>query len=137
MIKVVIDINVLVSGILKPGGWEAAVLDLIAKGKLAWCTSEPILNEYQRVLVTKLRLAPLSVQFYLLLAKAGPFFVPDIVLGKSPDEPDNRFYECAQAAGADHLVTGNLKDFPSPCGRTRIVNARQFLGLLRHAPHQF
>jgi uncharacterized protein len=57
MIKVVIDTNVLVSGILKPGGWEAAVLNLIANGELAWCTSEPILNEYRRVLVTKLRLA--------------------------------------------------------------------------------
>jgi putative PIN family toxin of toxin-antitoxin system len=135
MIKVVIDTNVLVSGILKPGGWEAAVLDLIAKGKLAWCTSEPILDEYQRVLVTKLRLAPLSVQFYLLLAKAGPFYVPDVALAESPDEPDNRFYECAHSARADYLVTGNLRDFPSPCAPTEIVNARQFLELLRHAPH--
>ena len=95
MTRVVIDTNVLVFGILKPGGWEAAVLDLIAEGKLAWCTSEPILNEYSRVLVTKLRLAPLSVQFYLSLARAGPFFVPEAVLGESPDESDNRFYECA------------------------------------------
>ena len=127
MIKVVIDTNVLVSGILKPGGWEAAVLDLIAEGKLAWCTSEPILNEYRRVLVTKLRLAELPVQYYLLLAKAGPFFVPDVALAESPDETDNRFYECAHAAGADYLITGNLKDFPTPYGRTEIVNARRFL----------
>ena len=132
MIKVVIDTNVLVSGILKPGGWEAAVLDLIAEGKLAWCTSEPILNEYQRVLMTKLHLAPMAVEFYLLLARAGPFFVPDMALAESPDEPDNRFYECAHAAGADYLITGNLKDFASPCGRTRIVNARRFLELLKH-----
>ena len=127
MIKVVIDTNVLVSGILKPGGREAAVLDLVAEGKLAWCTSEPILNEYQRVLETKLRLPPSPVQYYLLLAKANPFFVPDVALAKSPDEPDNRFYECAHAARADYLITGNLKDFPSPHGRTKIVNARQFL----------
>ncbi len=51
MIKVVIDTNVLVSEIFKPGGREAAVLDLIAEGKLAWCASEPILNEYRRVLM--------------------------------------------------------------------------------------
>src|SRR5579871_4607906 len=119
MIKVVIDTNVLVSGILKPGGREAAVLDLIAQGKLAWCTSEPILDEYQRVLLAKLRLPSLPVQYYLSLAKAGPFFVPDIRLAKSPDEPDNRFYECAHSARADYLVTGNLKDFPSPHGRTQ------------------
>ena len=130
MIKVVIDNNVLVSGILKPNGWEAAVLDLIAEGKLAWCTSELILNEYQRVLITKLHLPPQPVQYYLLLAKAGPFFVPDVLLAKSPDESDNRFYECAHAARADYLITGNLRDFPSPQGRTKIVNARQFLELL-------
>lgn len=133
MIKVVIDTNVLVSGILKPGGWEAAVLNLIAEGKLTWCTSEPILNEYQRVLVAKLRLAALSVQYYLLLAKAGPFFVPEAVLAESPDESDNRFYECAHAARADYLITGNLKDFPSTYGPTKIVNARQFLELLKHS----
>ena len=134
MLKVVIDTNVLVSGILKPGGWEAAVLNLIAEGKLAWCTSEPILNEYQRVLVTKLRLAPLTVQYYLLLAKAGPFSVPDVALAESPDEPDNRFYECAHAAGAAYLITGNLKDFPSPYGPTKILNARQFMELRRRVP---
>lgn len=127
MIKVVIDTNVLVSGILKPGGWEAAVLDLVAEGKLAWCTSEPILNEYQRVLITKLHLPPQPVQYYLLLAKAGPFFVPDVLFAKSPDESDNRFYECAHAARADYLITGKLRDFPSPQGRSKIVNARQFL----------
>ena len=110
------------------------MLNLIAERKLAWCTSEPILNEYQRVLVTKLRLAELPVQYYLLLAKTGPFFMPDAVLAASPDEPDNRFYECAHAARADYLITGNLKNFPSPCGRTRIVNARQFTEILRHAP---
>ena len=70
MIRVVVDTNVLVSGILKPGGWEAAVLDLIAEGKLAWCTSEPILNEYQRVLVTKLRLPPLPVQYLLATSQS-------------------------------------------------------------------
>jgi putative PIN family toxin of toxin-antitoxin system len=131
MIRVVVDTNVLVSGILKPGGWEAAVLDLIAEGKLAWCTSEPILNEYKRVLLNKLRLPPLPVQYYLLLAKAGPFFAPNLVIDASPDEEDNRFYECADAARADYLVTGNLRNFPSPYGRTKIVNARRLLELLK------
>lgn len=133
MITVVVDTNVVVSGILKPGGREATVLNLIAEGRLTWCTSEPILKEYRRVLVAKLHLAPRPVEFYLSLARAGPFFVPDVVLTTSADEPDNRFYECAHAARADFLVTGNLKDFPlSPVG-TRIVNARQLLDRLKSA----
>ena len=133
MLKVVIDTNVLVSGILKPAGREAAVLNLVVEGRLSWCTSEPILMEYHRVLVTKLRLAPRPVEFYLAFARVGQYFVPDVVLTASPDEPDNRFYECAHAARADFLVTGNLKDFPSPREGTRIVNARQLLDRVQPA----
>jgi len=35
--------------------------------------------------------------------------------------------ECAQAAHANYLVTGNLKDYPVKWADTQIVNARQFL----------
>jgi len=45
-------------------------------------------------------------------------------------EPDNRFYECADAAQAAFLVTGNLKHFKKDYQATRIVNARRLLDLL-------
>lgn len=56
MTRVVIDTNVLVSGILKQHGLEASVLHLIATNELTWCLSAPILEEYKRVLLIKLRL---------------------------------------------------------------------------------
>ena len=43
------------------------------------------------------------------------------------DASDNRFLECAAAAAAAILVTGNLKHFPPQWGATRVMNARQFL----------
>jgi predicted nucleic acid-binding protein len=43
------------------------------------------------------------------------------------DEDDNRFLECAAAAGAEYLVTGNLRHYPAEWARTQVVNARGFV----------
>ena len=48
----------------------------------------------------------------------------------SKDEADNRFYECAEAAAADYLVTGNIKHFPKDHKTTKIVTPRQMFELL-------
>jgi len=72
MIRVVIDTNVLVSGILTPRGHEAAVLDLIADGVLTWSLSEPILQEYRRVLLDKLHFDPAQAQWYFDLVSSSP-----------------------------------------------------------------
>jgi uncharacterized protein len=45
----------------------------------------------------------------------------------SPDDSDNRLLECADAADADFLVTGNQKHFPKLFGKTRVVAPRDFL----------
>jgi predicted nucleic acid-binding protein len=49
----------------------------------------------------------------------------DIYAEYDPD--DDVFLECAQAAAAHYLVTGNAKDFPTIWASTQIVTARQFL----------
>lgn len=46
------------------------------------------------------------------------------------DPDDNHFLECAEAAGADYLVTGNKKHFPSSYKNARVVDAREFLDLI-------
>lgn len=43
------------------------------------------------------------------------------------DPDDDIFLECAQAARAHYLVTGNQKPFPAKWADTQIVTARQFL----------
>jgi len=43
------------------------------------------------------------------------------------DPDDDIFLECAQAADAHYLVTGNVKHFPATWVNTRVISARQYL----------
>lgn len=46
------------------------------------------------------------------------------------DDPDDLiFLECAEAAAADYLVTGNRKHYPDQWKKTRIVTVREFFEL--------
>ena len=54
------------------------------------------------------------------------------LLGKK-DPDDNKFFECADAARADYLVTGNQKHFPKFWKKTIVISSREFIDLV--APH--
>src|ERR1019366_3930180 len=111
--RVVLDTNVVVSALLKPQGREDQVLRLALAGRLLLCVSPQVLAEYSRVLS--------SPKFK---------FQPERILRISEHEPDNRFYECASAAQAAFLVTGNLRHFKEDYQATKIVNARKLVDLL-------
>jgi len=132
MTKVVIDTSVLVSALLTEHGAEATVLDSVLDGKLIWCVSEAILAEYKATLHRpKFRgIERRKIVAALTLAASGRMTVVTTRLAHSPHESDNRFYECAQAARADYLVTGNRKHFRKDLPPTTIVNARELLHLL-------
>jgi putative PIN family toxin of toxin-antitoxin system len=132
MIGVVLDTNVVVSAHLKDEGLEAAVLDLVFRYQLTLYVSKPILDEYEQVLLRpKLRIAPERVQYALAQIRAiGTLIAPTRTLSASPHEPDNRLLECAEAAQADYLVTGNKRHFPKRWKTTQIVNARELTELL-------
>jgi putative PIN family toxin of toxin-antitoxin system len=49
------------------------------------------------------------------------------------DPDDNKFLECAEAARADYLITGNQRHFPKFWKQTKIISARQFIDIV--APH--
>jgi putative PIN family toxin of toxin-antitoxin system len=132
MTKVVIDTSVLVSALLTEHGAEAAVLDGVLDGKIIWCVSDAILAEYEATLYRpKFRgIERRKIVAALRLAASGRMTVVTARLIHSPHEPDNRFYECAQASLADYLVTGNRKHFNKDLPPTKIVNARELLRLL-------
>jgi predicted nucleic acid-binding protein len=68
------------------------------------------------------------VRWLLALARhEGVLITPAHTLNVSPDEADNRFLECAEAAAAQFLITGNIKHYPREFRTTRIVTARQFV----------
>src|SRR5438067_2450215 len=114
MIRVVFDTSVLYSAILKPKGVAAAVFNLVSRGLLIPCVSSAVLAEYRDVLLERQALRPYArraLHVLDILAKVAFEVLPSQPLKISDHESDNRFYECADAADADYIITGNLKHF--------------------------
>ncbi len=132
MTRVVFDTNVIVSALLARSGNEAAALRLVFSGVLIACVSPAILAEYRAVL-SRPRFKAIPAQAVETLLKSlsqSQIVSPEFSLTVSPDVEDNRFLECAAAAGADYLVSGNKKHFPSAWKQTKIVNARELLEII-------
>ena len=132
MIRIVLDTNVLVSALLKPNGLPAAVLMLVLSGKVQLCISETIFSEYEDVLRRPRLKRPPDVVAHALasLRKSGQFVSPTHAVNECSDADDNAFLECAEAAEADYLVTGNQRHFPRFWKRTRVVNARELIEIV-------
>lgn len=132
MIGVVLDTNVVVSANLKADGLEAWVVSLALNRKMEFYVSEPLLEEYERVLLyPRLGLKEPEVRrFMTLLRRVGTLVKPTRKVTASPDEADNRFLECAEAAKAQFLVTGNKRHFPKSWKGTQVVNASELLGAI-------
>ena len=131
--RIVIDTNVLVSAALKPSGRQALVLELVAFRAVEMFVSEAILAEYREVFSRPKfsRLDPKDVSRLLALIEAEATMVTTTAkLAISEHDSDNRFYECAEAASADYIVTGNSKHFTKPYKNTKIITGRQLLELL-------
>lgn len=112
--KVVLDTNVLVSGILTPGGVCHRILELVRDGILVPCVDGRILEEYEAVfrypkLVPVAEPAREIVDFF----RGAAIRVGAIPLSRDlPDASDLPFLEVAAAAAAI-LVTGNVRHFPA------------------------
>ena len=134
-LRLVLDTNVLVSAAIKPAGLQRTVF-LIAISKPARLyVSRPILLEYAEVLARpELRIRKgLRLQLLQLIKNHGHTVSPDRRLEVTTDPADNMFLECADAAHADYLVTGNQKHFPKFWKNTKVVTSREFVSLA--APH--
>lgn len=132
----VLDTNAIVSGLLRPGGAPATILDLGFSGQFRWYVSEAILEEYEVVLGRK-RLGISSGRaenFFADLHKTAVVVVPARKLHECADANDDKFLECALEARADYVVTGNVGDFPARFQDIRVVVPRQFLTLLTADP---
>lgn len=132
MIRVVLDTNVIVSAFLTERGLEAKVLRLVLTGHLVMYVSEPILAEYAGVLHReKFQADPGQKEYFLSqLGEACVHVQPHRRLSVSSDPADNRLLECAEAAEADYLVTGNKRHFPKEWKGTQVVNARELLAII-------
>ena len=129
MTGLVLDTNVVVSANLNSEGYEALVVSLALNRKVRLFVSRPILEEYERVLLyPRLKFDAREVgRFMAILRKTARLVTPASTITESVDEADNRFLECAEAAHADFLVTGNRRHFPKRWNETQVVNARELV----------
>jgi putative PIN family toxin of toxin-antitoxin system len=134
-LRLVIDTNIVVSAALKPDGLQRTVLLLaIAKPARLYVTKD-VLAEYREVLARrefKIRKG-LRQQLLQFIKNHTQLVTPARPLQVAKDPDDNKFLECADAARADYLVTGNQRHFPRFWKQTKVVTSREFIGIV--APH--
>jgi putative PIN family toxin of toxin-antitoxin system len=132
--KVVLDTNVLGSGLLTPFGTCGEIVRMLTSGELVLCVDARILLEYDGVLRrSKFAIAPRSIKVLMEYIQASsechacaPLITP------LPDRGDSPFLEVALSAGADCLVTGNVRHFPHRCRRGMpVLSPQQFIEKIR------
>jgi putative PIN family toxin of toxin-antitoxin system len=112
--RIVLDTNVLVSGLLNPSGSPGRIVDLVLGGRIQVLYDDRILAEYLDVLARPvLAIDPSLAQAivgYLRLSGERVLALP-LPKDSLPDPDDLPFAEAAISGGADALVTGNTKHF--------------------------
>jgi putative PIN family toxin of toxin-antitoxin system len=134
-LRLVIDTNILVSAALKPEGLQRTVLVLAMTRPARLYISQSILEEYREVLARrefKIHRG-LRQQLLQLIKNRAQLVDPVRGLQLTKDPDDNKFMECADAARADYLITGNQRHFPRFWKKTKIITSREFISIV--APH--
>jgi uncharacterized protein len=136
-LRLVVDTNVLVSAALKPDGLQRTtfLLAITKPGRLY--VSTPVLEKYAEVLSRpELSIRKgLRLQLLQLIKNNGHLVTPSRHIEVTSDPDDNTFVECADAARADFLITGNRKHFQAYWKNTKIVTPRKFVSLVGAASH--
>ncbi len=128
--KIVLDTNVLVAGLLSPFGPCGDIMRMISSGNLTLCVDARVLSEYHEVLKRpKFDFDPDKVASVLDYIEHGSWGVSSVPLSASlPDPDDEPFLEIAISGNADYLVTGNAVHFPSElCQGVKVVSPSDFL----------
>ncbi len=139
MLSVVLDTNVVVSGLLHQKGAPAAILDAATSKQFRCYISESLLDEYHEVLTRDyLGLDQLrAARFIRDFREVAIFVVPRKRVAVARDPDDDRVMECALEARADFIITGNIRDFPAQFHGVRVVTPRDFLFVLGSSPSPF
>ncbi len=113
-----------------PASNEPLILLAIHQGLLHPCFLEEILEGYAAVLARpKFAFPSDEVAAVLAMFRSqGELFPLEVSAVTSSDPGDTKFLQCAAAAQAEYIVTGNKRHFPAgPYGVTHIVSAGELL----------
>jgi len=133
-LRIVLDTNVLVSGLLSPFGPPGEIVRMISSGSVTLCLDARIFTEYEEVLARpRFGFDPDSIAALLDYVD----FTSEVVAAQPlalrlPDIDDEPFLEVASACAAECLVTGNSAHFP-PDARAgvTVLSPAEFLERVR------
>lgn len=134
--RVVLDTNVLISGLLSSKGAPGRILDAWRAGGFELIVCDELIDEFKRVCAYP------KLARYLTVADVGALInrlravgcwladIPRVQVSKDAD--DNFLLAMAQASGADYLVTGDHAGLLviGHIGRTQIVTAAVFVAVI-------
>jgi putative PIN family toxin of toxin-antitoxin system len=135
-LRIVLDTNVLVSGLLSPFGPPGEIVRMVSAGAIRLCVDARLLAEYEQVLLRRrFGLDPDSVAALIDFVDVISDKVASAPLSvRLPDPDDEAFLEVAVASGAEYLVTGNLVHFPNKaCVGVSVVSPAVFVEAYRSA----
>ena len=135
--RVVLDTNVLVSGLLSPFGPPGEVVRMVSSGALVLCVDARVLAEYEEVLARpRFGFDPDAVAALLGFSAVTADVVASRPLSQRlPDPDDEPLLEVAIAGGADCLVTGNTAHFPADaCTGMAVLTPAELIEDLRARP---
>jgi uncharacterized protein len=141
MIKIVIDTNVFISGVLSPGRAPAQLLELVLAGTIKLVLSPQIIHEIQRVieypgivkLTKKRQLESRELEEAIFRLMRVTYITSGTVnvRGVAADPADDMFLACALEGQADYIISGDhhltdLKDYQG----IRIMAPTAFINLI-------
>lgn len=132
MFKVILDSNVIISGLLF-GGKPKIIFDAVLKGKLKLGVSNEIIREIYDVLKRpKFKLNEFFIKTFIIELENISEIVCPVKKLKiiKKDEDDNKILECADEFKADYIITGDchlleIKKYK----KINIITADEFLNI--------
>ncbi len=126
--KIVLDTNVLISGILSPGGNPSSILNLIINKRLILLADTRILTEYEEVLKRpKFQFRSEWIKSLMdFIRNECELIIPDPSDTMFLDPDDRMFWEVAWTGKALYIVTGNKRHFPED---PIVVTPAEFLNI--------
>jgi len=121
--RVVIDTNVMVSGVLNPHGPPGRIVNSLLSETITVLHDDRILSEYREVLLRPtFGFTRSDVEVLLdFVESAGEHVSAEPLSLVLPDPNDLPFLEVATSGSADALITGNIKHFKPRRGQHSVL----------------
>ena len=128
--RIVVDTNVIVSGLLSPFNPSGHIVKLLTAGKLVALYDSRIISEYKDVMLRPKFDFNLEHMGALLeqIECAGEIVACEPLSYPLPDREDEPFLEAAFSGKAACLITVNLRHYPvRVCQSIRVLSPQKFI----------